>query len=114
MALASLPTLRPLGLGLGMGLGLPVTDKGRDHQIPTVTTTNTTPSIDPTQPLNFSCPHSESLSLATAWRNAPLPASRLQALRPCFPEDWFHFCLSRLVMEGFWEGEPEQVGKALQ
>ncbi|XP_036431120.1 pecanex-like protein 4 [Colossoma macropomum] len=115
MALASLPTLRPLGLGLGMGFGLPAMDKGRDHQIPTVTTTTTTtPSIDPTQPLNFSCPHSESLSLATAWRNAPLPSSRLQALRPCFPEDWFHFCLSRFVMEGFWEGEPEQVCRALQ
>lgn len=111
MALASLPTLRPLGLGLGMGLGLPVVDKGRDPQIPTVTTTttNSTTSIDPTQPLNFSCPYSESLSLPTAWRNAPLPPSRLQAIRPCLSEDWFHFCLSQLVMEGFWEGEPEQV-----
>ncbi|XP_066535867.1 pecanex-like protein 4 [Hoplias malabaricus] len=113
MALASLPTLRPLGLGLGMGLGFPAQDKGKE--IPTVTSTKTTtPSIDPTQPLNFYCPYSESLSLATAWRNAPLPPSRLQALRPCFPEDWFHFCLSRLVMEGFWEGEPEQVCRALQ
>ncbi|KAG9274958.1 pecanex-like protein 4 [Astyanax mexicanus] len=115
MALASLPTLRPLGLGLGMGLGLPATDKGRENQIPTVTTNITTTTfIDPTQPLNFSCPHSESLSLPTAWMNAPLPPSRLQALRPCFPEEWFHFCLSRMVMQGFWEGEPEQVCRALQ
>ncbi|XP_026887936.2 pecanex-like protein 4 [Electrophorus electricus] len=105
VALASLPTLRPLGLGLG----LPVSDRGKDNQLPASPTTTTYP-----QPLRFTCPHSESLSLAVAWRAAPLPTSRLQALRAYFPEDWFHYCLSRLAGEGFWEGDPEQVCRALQ
>ncbi|XP_076841735.1 pecanex-like protein 4 isoform X2 [Brachyhypopomus gauderio] len=109
VALASLPTLRPLGLGLG----LPASDRGRDHPAPTSPTTTTTTTTYP-QPLSFTCPHSESLSLAGAWRAVPLSTSRLQALRAFFPEDWFHYCLSRLAAEGFWEGDPEQVCRALQ
>lgn len=108
MALSSLPTLRPLGMGLG--LGLPIVDKGKDT-IPTLTST-TAPCNS--QPLHFTSPHSELFSLPTDWRTAPLPFSKLQVLQPCFPEAWFFFCLSRLVVESFGEGDFEQVTQGLR
>ncbi|XDV50470.1 hypothetical protein PO909_019524 [Leuciscus waleckii] len=108
MALSSLPTLRPLGLGLG--LGLPIVDKGKD-KIPARTST-TVPSNS--QPLHFTSPHSELFSLPSEWRTAQLASSKLQVLRPCFPEAWFCFCLSQLVVETFGEGEFEQVTLGLQ
>ncbi|XP_030628932.1 pecanex-like protein 4 [Chanos chanos] len=101
MALSSLPPLRPLGLGLG----LPAVDKGKENL--------TAPTgVTPAQ-LNFRCPYSERLSLAPAWRTAPLPPSRLQPLRPFFPEDWLRFCLSQLVLDGFGDGDLEHMSQAL-
>uniref|UniRef100_A0A673JC13 Pecanex-like protein n=1 Tax=Sinocyclocheilus rhinocerous TaxID=307959 RepID=A0A673JC13_9TELE len=108
MALSSLPTLRPLGLGLG--LGLPSVDKGKDN-MPALTLT-TIPSIS--QPLHFTSPYSELFSLPAEWRTAQLSSSKLQVLRPCFPEAWFCFCLSQLVVESFGEGDFEQVTLGLQ
>uniref|UniRef100_A0A8C2HL73 Pecanex-like protein n=1 Tax=Cyprinus carpio TaxID=7962 RepID=A0A8C2HL73_CYPCA len=108
MALSSLPTLRPLGLGLG--LGLPIVDKGKDN-MPALTLT-TIPSIS--QPLHFTSPHSELFSLPTEWQTAQLASSKLQVLQPCFPEAWFYFCLSQLVVESFGEGDLAQVILGLQ
>ncbi|XP_052007055.1 pecanex-like protein 4 [Xyrauchen texanus] len=108
MALSSLPTLRPLGLGLG--LGLPIVDKGKDN-FPALTST-TIPCNS--HPLHFTSPHSDHFSLPMDWRTTPLSSSRLQVLRPCFPEAWFCFCLSQLVVEGFGEKDFEQVTQGLQ
>uniref|UniRef100_A0A672PTM6 Pecanex-like protein n=1 Tax=Sinocyclocheilus grahami TaxID=75366 RepID=A0A672PTM6_SINGR len=108
MALSSLPTLRPLGLGLG--LGLPIVDKGKDN-IPSLTSTTV---LRNSQPLHFTSSHSELFSLPPEWRTAQLASSKLQVLRPCFPEAWFCFCLSQLVLESFGEGDFEQVTLGLQ
>nr|XP_055026093.1 pecanex-like protein 4 [Misgurnus anguillicaudatus]XP_055026094.1 pecanex-like protein 4 [Misgurnus anguillicaudatus] len=106
MALSSLPTLRPLGLGLG----LPTVDKGKDNNPPLTSTTFPCNS----QPLHFTSPHSELFSLPTNWRTAPLAPSKLRVLQPCFPEAWFFFCLSQIVVESFGEGDFEQVTQGLQ
>uniref|UniRef100_A0A8C2F4X7 Pecanex-like protein n=1 Tax=Cyprinus carpio TaxID=7962 RepID=A0A8C2F4X7_CYPCA len=97
-------------LGLGLGLSLPFVDKGKDN-IPSLTST-TVPSNS--QPLHFTSPHSEIFSLPAEWRTAQLASSKLQVLRPCFPESWFCFCLSQLVVESFGEGDFEQVTLGLQ
>ncbi|XP_053357562.1 pecanex-like protein 4 isoform X1 [Clarias gariepinus] len=107
MALASLPTLRPLGLGVSL-------DKEKDDAV-SVSPAPFPMPYDRSNPPNFSSPHSESLSLPTSWSSAPFTISKLRPLRPCFPDEWFRFCLSQLVMEGLWEGEDEQgVCRALQ
>lgn len=106
LALASLPTLRPLGLGIGL-------DKEKDDALPV----SSAPFVrfDSTNRPNFSSPHSESISPPTSWFCAPFSASKLRPLRPIFPDEWFQFCLAQLVMEGLWEGEEEQsVCRALQ
>ncbi|TRY55265.1 hypothetical protein DNTS_015745 [Danionella cerebrum] len=108
MALSSLPTLKPLGLGLG--LGLPVVDKGKENSTAPISTTVLVNS----QPLHFTSPHSELFSLPPEWRTAQLTSSKLQVLQASFPEAWFCFCLSQLVMENFGEGDFEQVVLDLQ
>lgn len=97
MAMASLPTLRPLGLGVSL-------DKQKDD----ILAVSSAP-FDRTNPPNFSSKHSETLSLPTSWFSIPFTASKLRPLRPSFPDEWFRFCLSQLVMEGLWEGEDEQA-----
>ncbi|KAM4624938.1 pecanex-like protein 4 [Polymixia lowei] len=84
MALSALQPLQPLGLGLG----LPVVDKGRNPEVFTENS-GSLPHV------RFSCPQSEVFNLPTGWRTAPLLPSRLQQLRPLFPEDWFRFTLGR-------------------
>ncbi|CAN9502131.1 unnamed protein product [Ophioblennius macclurei] len=86
MALSALQPLQPLGLGVG--LGMPAVDKGRNAEV-----FRESPGSLP--PLNFSCPQSEVFNLPTVWRTAPLLPSRLLALRPLFPEEWFRFSLGR-------------------
>ncbi|KAF7710771.1 hypothetical protein HF521_009643 [Silurus meridionalis] len=106
MALASLPTLRPLGLGVSL-------DKEKDDAMPVSSAPFAT--FDHTNPPNFSSKHSEALSLPTSWFSAPFTTSKLHPLRPSFPDEWFRFCLAQLVMEGLWDGEDEQsVCRALQ
>ncbi|XP_053476180.1 pecanex-like protein 4 [Ictalurus furcatus] len=104
MALASLPTLRPLGLGVSL-------DKEKDDVSPV-----SSAPFDHTNPPNFSSRHSETLALPASWFSAPFTASKLRPLRPSFPDEWFGFCLAQLAMEGLWEGgEDEQsVCRALQ
>ncbi|XP_060781122.1 pecanex-like protein 4 isoform X1 [Neoarius graeffei] len=105
MALASLPTLRPLGLGVSL-------EKEKDDGLPVSSAPFAT--FNHTNPPNFS-QHSEALSLPTSWFSAPFTTSKLRPLRPSFPDEWFRFCLAQLVMEGLWEGEDEQsVCRALQ
>uniref|UniRef100_A0A672IIW9 Pecanex-like protein n=1 Tax=Salarias fasciatus TaxID=181472 RepID=A0A672IIW9_SALFA len=84
MALSALQPLQPLGLGIGM----PAVDKGRNAEV-----FRDSPGSLP--PLNFSCPQSEVFNLPAVWRTAPLLPSRLLALRPLFPEEWFRFSLGR-------------------
>lgn len=106
MALASLPTLRPLGLGVSL-------DKEKDNVLAVSSAPFAT--FDHTNRPNFSSQHSETLSLPTTWFSTPFSASKLRPLRPAFPDEWFRFCLAQLVMEGLWEGEDEQnVCRALQ
>lgn len=105
MALASLPTLRPLGLGVSLDKetdGLPVSSAPSAN-------------FDHANLPNFSSRHSECLSLPTSWFSGPFSALKLRSLRHTFPEEWFRFCLAQLVMEGLWEGEDEQsVCRGLQ
>lgn len=106
MALASLPTLRPLGLGVNL-------DKEKDDVLAVSSAPFST--FDHTNPPNFSSQYSETLSLPTSWFSGPFTASKLRPLRPSFPDEWFRFCLAQLVMEELWEGEDEQsVCRALQ
>lgn len=104
LALASLPTLRPLGLGVSLE---------KDDVLPI----SSAPSavFDHANPPNFSSQHSETLSLPTSWFSAPFTTAKLRTLRPSFPEEWFRFCLAQLVMEGLCEDEDEQsVCRGLQ
>ncbi|XP_028251609.1 pecanex-like protein 4 [Parambassis ranga] len=84
MALSALQPLQPLGLGMGM----PAVDKGRNQE-------GFRESPGSLPHLNFSCPQSEVFNLPTGWRTAPLLPSRLLALRPLFPEEWFRFTLGQ-------------------
>ncbi|XP_077411641.1 pecanex-like protein 4 isoform X2 [Vanacampus margaritifer] len=84
MALSALQPLQPLGLGIGM----PAVDKGHNPEI-------FKESPGSLRQLAFSCPQSEVFNLPTGWRTAPLLPSRLQQLRPLFPEDWFRFALGQ-------------------
>lgn len=106
LALASLPTLRPLGLGVNL-------EKEKDDTLPVSSAPSAT--FDHANLPNFSSQHSETLSLPTSWFSSPFTASKLCTLRPSFPDEWFRFCLAQLAIEGFWEGEDEQsVCRALQ
>lgn len=106
LALASLPTLRPLGLGITL-------DKEKYDVLPVCATPSAT--FDHTNPPNFSSQHSETLTLPTPWFSAPFSASKLRPIRPSFSDEWFRFCLAQLVIEGLWEGEDQQsVCRALQ
>ncbi|KAK6307306.1 hypothetical protein J4Q44_G00224540 [Coregonus suidteri] len=99
----ALQPLQPLGLGLG----LPAVDKGRNPEVPPTESSGTLVHE------NFSCPHSELFSLPSGWRTAPLLPSRLQQLRPLFPEEWFRFTLGRLAL-AVQDEASEDVAKALK
>ncbi|KAM9064039.1 pecanex-like protein 4 [Sarcophilus harrisii] len=67
-----------------VALGLPAVDKGKQEEMTHLPL------------LEFSCSHSELLSIPEEWRSSCLPKSRINEMKQLFPEDWYKFVLSQL------------------
>ncbi|XP_074146379.1 pecanex-like protein 4 isoform X2 [Sminthopsis crassicaudata] len=67
-----------------VALGLPAVDKGKQVEMTHFPL------------LEFSCSHSQLLSIPEEWRSSCLPKSRINEMKQLFPEDWYKFVLSQL------------------